>query len=180
MSDLSQLKLLAEYNQLMNQRLFAAASMLSEEDLKKDCHVFFHSVIGTLNHIMVGDIVWLKRFAEHPSSQASLAYMSTLEIPESLASILYPDMKRLNAEREKLDSVIVGWINSLLEGDLNVCIGFNNMAGEPFKKQYSSLIHHLFLHQTHHRGQVSVLMSQFGIDFGDTDIIEIIDECSLS
>ena len=51
------------------------------------------------------------------------------------------------------------------------------MNGQSFQKQYSSLINHLFLHQVHHRGQVTSLISQFGGDFGDTDLIEIIEEC---
>lgn len=88
MSELSQLVLFAEYNQLMNQRLFSAAEKLPDEDLKKDCSAFFKSIFGTLNHIMAADIVWLKRFAEHPSCQVSLSYIENLEKPESLGSIL--------------------------------------------------------------------------------------------
>ena len=178
MSELSQLTLFAEYNQLMNQRLFSAARELSVENVKKDCRAFFNSVFGTLNHIMVGDIVWLKRFSEHPSSQVSLSYIAHLESPQSPGSILFSDLDSLSIERERIDEIIIQWIKNLSEMDLNDCISYNNMAGDPFKKQYSSLINHLFLHQIHHRGQVTVLMSQFGIDFGETDIIEIVNECS--
>lgn len=177
MSELNQFSLLAEYNQLMNQRLFSAAKELTDENVKKDCRAFFGSVFGTLNHIMVGDIVWLKRFAEHPSSQVSLSYVVRLEKPQSLDQILFTDFDSLRIEREKIDEIIIQWLNSLSERDLNDCISYNNMAGDPFKKKYSSLINHLFLHQIHHRGQVTVLLSQFGIDFGETDIIEIINEC---
>jgi len=177
LSVLSQLVLLAEYNQLMNQRLFAAAAKLSDEDLKKDCSAFFKSVFGTLNHIMVGDIVWLKRFSEHPSSQASLSYIASLEKPHSLSSNLFADLESLGIERKRIDEILIQWLNGLSEVDIKECISYKNMAGQPFKKQYSSLINHLFLHQVHHRGQVTALMSQFGIDFGETDIIEIIDEC---
>ena len=175
---LNQLVLFAEYNQLMNQRLFFAAAKLSDEDLKKDCSAFFKSVFGTLNHIMVGDIVWLKRFSEHPSSQEPLSYIAGLEKPKSLSSILFTDLDSLSIERKRIDEILIQWLNGLSETDLNDCISYENMAGLPFKKQYSSLINHLFLHQVHHRGQVTALISQFGIDFGETDIIEIIEECS--
>jgi uncharacterized damage-inducible protein DinB len=30
---------------------------------------------------------------------------------------------------------------------------------------------HLFHHQTHHRGQITTLISQLGYDFGETDMI---------
>jgi len=61
---------------------------------------------------------------------------------------------------------------------MDECIFYLNMAGNAFSKPFLSLINHLFLHQVHHRGQVTTLLSQFGVDFGDTDLIEIIGECS--
>ncbi|MGB1010601.1 MAG: DinB family protein [Thiolinea sp.] len=54
-------------------------------------------------------------------------------------------------------------------------MAYHDTKGDPYEKPYGSLINHLFLHQIHHRGQVSTLLSQFGMDFGDTDIIEIIE-----
>lgn len=50
------------------------------------------------------------------------------------------------------------------------------MAGKSFNKPLDSLINYLFMHQVNHRGQVSTLLSQFGVDFGETDLIEIIDD----
>ena len=146
MSVLNQFILFAEYNGLMNQRLFSAAAQLSAENLGKDNKAFFKSVLGTLNHVMVGDIIWLKRFAEHPSSHAALSYISKLKKPESLGSILFSDLDSLTNEREKIDQIIVQWINCLSESDINECVSYKNMAGDSFKKPYSSLISHLFLH----------------------------------
>jgi uncharacterized damage-inducible protein DinB len=70
---LNQFRLFAAYNRLMNQRLYDAASQLSAEELKEDRGAFFTSVIGTLNHILVGDILWLKRFSQQPSSARALS-----------------------------------------------------------------------------------------------------------
>ena len=176
MSTLNQFHLFSEYNQLMNQRLYAAASQLSDADLNSDRGAFFKSVLGTLNHILVGDIIWLKRFTTHPSSTHILSYVSNLEKPQSLDSILYTDLEQLRNERVKIDNEIIQWTSSLSESDINDSITYNNMAGNKFKKSFSSLIGHLFLHQVHHRGQVTTLLSQSGIDFGDTDLIEIICE----
>ena len=161
----------------MNQRLYSAASNLSNEEFTQDSGVFFKSVLGTLNHIMVGDIVWLKRFSEHPSSKETLSYITNLEKPNSLNSILFSDFESLNKEREKIDQIISKWITQLSEADIKECISYKNMNGQSFRKQYSSLINHLFLHQVHHRGQATSLISQFGGDFGETDLIEIIEEC---
>lgn len=173
---LDQFQLFSKYNQLMNQRLYDAASQLSHDDLHKDRGAFFKSVIGTLNHIMVGDIVWLKRFSTHPSSVHGLSYIASLEKPKSLDTMLYSDLDQLRHEREKIDNVVIQWIKSLSEHDMQDSIPYENMAGIKFKKSFSSLISHLFLHQVHHRGQITTLLSQSGLDFGDTDLIEIINE----
>jgi uncharacterized damage-inducible protein DinB len=64
-------QLFAQYNQWMNEKLFAAAAQLTEDDLRQDKGTFFASVLGTLNHLMVGDILWLRRFATEPGNFAA-------------------------------------------------------------------------------------------------------------
>lgn len=58
--------LLASYNQWMNSKVYEATSQLTATDLAKDRGAFFGSILGTLNHIVVGDTIWLKRFAQTP------------------------------------------------------------------------------------------------------------------
>jgi uncharacterized damage-inducible protein DinB len=175
---LNELILLAEYNKLMNHRQYDAVATLAPDDLKKDVGAYFKSVLGTLNHIIVGDIIWLTRFSKHPSSNNALSYFSTFENPKSLNTLVYKDLDLLYEERKNIDRLIMQWLGGLNDVDLNSCLQYKNMAGKDFNKPLVSLINHLFLHQVHHRGQISTLLSQFGVDFGETDIIEIIDECS--
>lgn len=178
MSQLSEFLLLANYNQLMNQRQFEASLELSDKQLNQDCGAFFKSVLGTLNHILVGDIIWLKRFSDHPSSKTSLAYIIEIPKPTSLNSLLHTDFHMLWKERQKIDLILINWIEKLDKSSIEDCISYQNMAGETFSKSLSSLIQHLFLHQVHHRGQVTTLLSQFGVKFGETDLIEFIPDCS--
>jgi uncharacterized damage-inducible protein DinB len=133
-------------------------------------------LLGTLNHIVIGDIIWLKRFATHPSSNNALSYFTHINQPKSLDTILFEDFKQLEKERQKIDKIIINWIKSLQEEDLHTSLAYNSVKGLPFKKEFGSLINHFFLHQVHHRGQATVLLSQYGVNFGDTDIIEIIEE----
>ena len=179
MTTLSQFTLFAAYNQLMNQRIFTAAEQLTSAQLSLDRGAFFKSVLGTLNHILVGDIIWLKRFAAHASSGQALSNISGLAKPTSLDAMLFDDIYELKTERENIDNIIINWISQLTEADINECITCTSMAGKSFTKPYVSLISHLFLHQVHHRGQATTLLSQFGVDFGETDIIEIVQECDV-
>ena len=177
MPESNSILLLAEYNQLMNQRQFAAAALLPDADLYQDKGAFFKSVFGTLNHILVGDVVWLKRFATHFPNLNALSCVREWEWPSSLAALLHNDLEALKTERELVDQALVDWCRTLSDDNLKECVEYSNMAGMPFKKPLESLIHHLFLHQTHHRGQITTLLSQFGVEFGETDFVEIIDNC---
>ena len=176
---LEQFKLFAAYNRLMNERLYAAAGELSDDELRRDRGAFFKSVLGTLNHIMVGDIVWLQRFAGHPASAQVLAYVSGQPRPAELATILFDDLTRLGEERARLDGLILDWIDALSATDLEDDLTYANMSGKVCTQRYAGLISHLFLHQAHHRGQITTLLSQSGVDFGDTDLIEILREPSI-
>ena len=54
--------LLAAYNAWANERIYEAASRLSDDEYRADRGVFFKSLHGTLNHLLVADRIWLRRF----------------------------------------------------------------------------------------------------------------------
>lgn len=169
-------ELLAIYNQWMNSKVYEAAGQHSATDLAKDRGAFFGSVLGTLNHILVGDILWLKRFATHPSCLYSLREVADLQNPTSLDQVLFDDLGDLSEQRIWLDRQIINWTAQLSESDLDFVLSYHNIKGTPANKRYSSLMLHFFNHQTHHRGQVSTLLSQTGVDIGVTDLLAQIPE----
>ncbi|MBS8241340.1 damage-inducible protein DinB [Marinobacter lipolyticus] len=176
MSLKSQFELLAAYNQWMNSKIYEAAGNLSATDLAKDRGAFFGSILGTLNHILVGDTIWLKRFATHPSCFNSLRAVADLQSPTSLDQIIFDDLRSLTERRMWLDLQIIDWIAGLSESDLNFVLSYHNTKGIPANKRYSSLVLHFFNHQTHHRGQVSTLLTQACVDLGVTDLLAQIPE----
>lgn len=169
-------ELLSIYNQWMNSKIYESASSLSAIDLTQDRGVFFGSILGTLNHIVVGDTIWLKRFATHPSCVGSLQEVANLPNPTSLSQIVFEDIGRLSEHRVWLDRQITSWVAGLTEGDLDFVLSYHSTKGIPANKRYSSLVLHFFNHQTHHRGQVSALLSQAGADVGVTDLLTLIPE----
>ncbi|MFV2056393.1 MAG: DinB family protein [Thiohalomonadales bacterium] len=181
MSEKSQLILLAKYNRLMNERIIEASESLSIDSFNENKGAFFSSVVGTLNHILNGDILWLERFSAHSSAYVSLKPISGLKIPKELNAILFGDLVSFKEERSMLDRVIIEWCNELKEDDLKDSLQYTNFKGEAHSKRFGDLILHVFLHQIHHRGQITTLLSQESIDFGDTDLPEIVpDENSAS
>ena len=169
-------ELLSIYNQWMNSRIYESASSLSATDLTQDRGAFFGSILGTLNHIVVGDTIWLKRFAHHPSCVGSLQEVANLPNPTSLSQIVFGDIGSLFEHRTWLDRQIISWVAGLTQSDLDFVLSYHNTKGIPANKRYSSLVLHFFNHQAHHRGQVSALLSQAGADVGVTDLLALIPE----
>jgi uncharacterized damage-inducible protein DinB len=154
------LRAMARYNRWMNERLYDCCQKLSDPERKRDRGAFFHSIHGTLNHLLLGDRLWLSRFLARPFRSASLA------------DELYSDFAELRRERAKTDAEILEWVESLHEERLAGSLKFRSVVGNKdrsFPVWFAA--QQFFNHQTHHRGQLTTLLSQAGIDPGVTDLL---------
>ena len=176
MSLLSNLQLMSRYNQWMNQKVYQAAQELGEEKIKQDRGAFFGSLLGTLNHIYVADIIWLRRFAKHSKQYQSLQDLPELANYTELSQTVADDLKSLDELRQELDTVIINWCQELDSQDLEDNLQYTDTKGNLYNKNFGQLIHNLFNHQTHHRGQATTLISQEGLDVGVTDWLAILPE----
>lgn len=174
MSICSHVVLLASYNAWMNAKLYEAAEKLSPQELAVDRKAFFGSLLGTLNHIVVADTIWLKRFARHPANHVALDPIRQMPTPGSLNQVLFADLGALGQHRKRLDDIIQQWAASLTAEDLEHVLHYANMKGVVMQKRFSSLVFHFFNHQTHHRGQATTLLYQAGQDVGVTDMLAVI------
>jgi len=109
-------EMLAGYNDWANRRLYDAAAGLADADYRADHSAFFGSVHGTLNHLLVGDRVWMHRFTgEGPS-------------PTRLDEVLYDDFAGLRAAREAEDARIMAYVASLARSDLDGTIRYRTIS----------------------------------------------------
>jgi uncharacterized damage-inducible protein DinB len=153
-------KTMAAYNRWMNDRIYAACATLSDADRKRDAGAFFKSIHGTLNHILLGDRVWLGRFTGVPFPV------------RSLDQELYADFDELRAQRHRTDEDITTWVDSLSGGEFERQMSYVSTIN-PQQRTYPFwvVVVQFFNHQAHHRGQVTTLMMQNGVDPGVTDLI---------
>ena len=152
----------------------ATAAALTEDQLTQNSGAFFGSILGTLNHIAVGDILWLKRIASHFPTLASLASLQGIHAPTSLDQQLCPDFAALTNLRAAIDEVIINLCAELSQHELGAALEYTSTKGIKGKKLLTEVLLHFFNHQTHHRGQATTLFSQLGIDIGATDLILLI------
>ena len=91
--------LMAHYNQWMNGNLLQCAAKLSADELNKNMGAFFGSILGTLNHLLVADLIWLNRFATHPANFSSLIKgLKEFEKPSALDQVLCSKLSELESK----------------------------------------------------------------------------------
>ncbi len=139
---------LANYNTLANCRLYEACSQLPDTERKCIRPAFFKSIHGTLNHILVGDRIWLQRFGGGEIESTRLD------------AILYEDFDQLCTARLSEDQRIETFASGLTDELLTHTIEYRNNAGNIHSDPVDLLIAHFFNHQTHHRGQVHDMLTQ--------------------
>ncbi|MEO7323507.1 MAG: DinB family protein [Dokdonella sp.] len=169
-------EMMAAYNQWMNTRVYAASARLEEKDLHADKGAFFGSVFGTLDHLLVADTIWLKRFADHPASFRALDAMRPLPHPYSLTVPMHTRFDDLQKARFAMDDIIIALATEATDDAYAQTLTYANRAGEVFTNSYGELMQHVVNHQTHHRGQITTLLSQTGIDVGVTDLVAMVRE----
>lgn len=153
---------MARYNRWMNERLYDCCAGLSDAERKRDAGAFFRSIHGTLNHLLLADRIWMGRFTGRPFPA------------KSLDQELYADFDELRAERAATDAAITQWVDGLTEADLAGELAYTGMTNPaPRRCPLWFAVTHFFNHQTHHRGQLTTLLFQRGIDPGVTDLIAL-------
>jgi uncharacterized damage-inducible protein DinB len=145
---LARYRMFAGYNAWCNERLYEAAAQIPDIEYRANRGVYFGSLHGTLNHLLVGDRVWMRRFTAQG------------EVPPSLDATLYDDFPRLRAARQSEDQRIGNYIESLTESDLSEPIRYRTFVNpQDIEQILAPALDHFFNHQTHHRGQAHALVS---------------------
>ena len=162
MIGLDHARTMARYNRWMNRKLYECSAGLSDGERKRDRGAFFKSIHGTLNHLLVGDSVWMGRF------------VGPVFVPTSLAQELHADFGELRRAREAMDARILDWADALTQEKLAAELRYTSIVNPaPRVMPMALAVAHFFNHQTHHRGQATTLLMQRGIDPGVTDLMWI-------
>ena len=144
-------QMFAAYNRWANGVVYETAAELNEAELNRNAGAFFGSLIGTLNHILVADRIWLKRFTGEGSA------------PSKLDTVLHPDLAGLRAARDAEDERIVAWVDSLTEQNLAGRFTYLTVTDmRTVSQRLAPALAHFFNHQTHHRGQAHTILTGLG------------------
>jgi uncharacterized damage-inducible protein DinB len=173
-------KMMSAYNHRINEQLISCCLSLSSEQLAQETHSFFPSVIAYWNHILFGDLILLSRLASNNIGGLSVGRFCDLPTPKSPQDIYCKGFNDLVLLRRKVDALINDYCEKLTNEECEGFINYTSTEGQAISKVVADVTQHLFNHQTHHRGQLTCVLSQLGIDYGCMDLPMIVDEGSRS
>ena len=139
------------YHVWATHRMLEAVARVSDSDYRRDAGLFFKSIHGTLNHLLVAEhLLWYARFAKGASPV--LALDAEIE----------PDRERLSQALKggsaNWAQLIATWPAERFDSHLN----YQTSQGEPRSLPFAATLAHVFNHATHHRGQITAALTVLG------------------
>jgi uncharacterized damage-inducible protein DinB len=155
-------QMLARYNRIANERLFAKCAELDDAEYRKRRAGSFGSIHGLLNHILLGDRRWMGLFEGGERATPPLN------------QILYHDFSGLRIARVHEDARIESFFAGIEAAFWIQSFAYTNHQGKDYVEAAHVACGHLFNHQTHHRGQVHVMLSQTPVAPPSLDLHRIV------
>ena len=142
---------LARYNVWATRRLFEHVDALSDDEYRRDAGLFFKSVHGTLNHLLVAErLLWFPRFEQGVSNRIALDTEAE------------PERATLRARLIEATMLWGPWIDALDAARLAGRLDYVSTQGVPRSMPFDITLGHVFNHGTHHRGQITAAITAMG------------------
>ena len=154
---------LYEYNRWANAAIFAAASKLTPEQFTRDLRSSHHSVRDTLAHILAAEWIWLERW----NGTSPRALLDPAE---------FPTIDSIQTRLRAVETGCVEFIDGLTDESLAKPITYTNTKGEEWTYTLGQMLQHVANHSTYHRGQVTTMLRQLGLEARAVDYLVYVDE----
>ena len=166
MTLLEHFRMMATYNRLANEELYAACAKLSDEAYRKKRNGSFGSIHALLNHLLLSDRIWMARFEGGG------------ETTPPLDTILCESFAELHAARLTEDARIECFFDEMsaeaFDDFLGMKMRYINSRGAESVSIATLAVPHLFTHQTHHRAQVHVMLGEAGVQPPSLDLHRLV------
>ncbi|MEP5729742.1 MAG: DinB family protein [Sulfitobacter sp.] len=163
MIDASYVQLMSRFNMWQNNQLAESIDAMDDVSLRQDRGAFFGSILATLNHILLADILWLERLGNH--ADELLQRIRKIENATATGA-------QWRALRKDVDALILVWAESVDDNVLASEVDWSSrVLAQSFCHPYDICVMHFFNHQTHHRGQVHAMLTASGHAAPTTDIV---------
>ncbi|HEX6723009.1 MAG TPA: DinB family protein [Burkholderiaceae bacterium] len=153
--------MLARYHVWATDRLLDRhVAKLSDDEYRRDVGLFFKSVHGTLNHLLVAERgLWFERFVNGQSPKRKLNEEVHADRAELQASLK-------QAVRD-WQPAIESWDEARFDGAMQ----YTSTEGVTRSVPFAPTLTHVFNHATHHRGQITAALTALGQPAPELDLL---------
>lgn len=167
---------LARYNEKANREMYTTLALLTDKARKREAGSWFGSLHGILNHLIITDINWLKRYRAL-APESPVLKDPQLDPPHlSWDHDLHEDFAGLRGSRTMVDERIRAWFEEFPGSRYDEVFSYRDSAGNIRRARAGAAFEFLFLHQTHHRGQISQILDAAGLPNNFADNAAYLDE----
>ena len=151
---------LARHHLWATERVLNAVQNLSDADYRRDVGLFFHSIHGTLNHLLVVEHqLWWQRLTCGESPHVDLR--STVHEERALVDV---QMRSLSARWQS-------WVPNVSATHWSSALRYLNLRGDLIEVPVTTALTHVFQHAVHHRGQITAALTHLGAASPELDLI---------
>lgn len=156
---------LARYNLWATRRLLTTLAPVSDADYRRDLGLFFRSIHGTLNHLIVGEhLLWYRRFSEGLSPRVALD------------AEVEPDRSRVAERLLEGAARWEPWMAQIPASRWSGRLDYTTMRGSAASLPFTATLAHVFNHGTHHRGQITAALTALGHPAPELDLVYMLQE----
>ncbi|TNE46655.1 MAG: DUF664 domain-containing protein [Deltaproteobacteria bacterium] len=153
------LLMMARYHHWATTTLGEHVQRVSDADYRQACGLFFTSIHGTLNHLLVAERIWWGRFRQQPY------------VVDGLDAEVEEERKNLADAVQKQASMWETLMEELSLEELEAEFSYHNTRNEPMSAVRGPILAHVFNHGTHHRGQIGAALTSLGYDAPEIDLL---------
>jgi uncharacterized damage-inducible protein DinB len=165
-------RLFAAYNEHANREMNRHISQLDRTGWEREFGGYYKSIRALCSHIYLGDFAWLKRFGH----LRQFRYLGDPVFAEQFdwSDVLFPAIDEYLAKRTAMDALFTSFSEELRQEDLDLTLHYKNWKKEDQSRNAGGTILHVFNHQTHHRGMISLYLDMLGKENDFSNLISVV------
>ena len=141
---------LSRYHVWADRRVLESLGPISDVDYHADQGLFFRSIHRTLNHLLLVDLLWHGRLTGKPFAVSGLDQE------------LVKERDRLAEEMMHQAGVLRDLVAGLDESRIGAVNAYLDTEGRRRESPLALQLAHTFNHATHHRGQITAVITRLG------------------
>jgi uncharacterized damage-inducible protein DinB len=158
MVDLGNIRLSARYRMWADRNTFDAIAALPAGEASKERPTHFKTMIGTLNHIYLVDLIWQAHLEgrDHGFKSREL--------------VLHETLPALRRAQQSVNQWYIDWSERQSARSLDELVPFRFISGESGAMTGGEILHHVVNHATYHRGWIAEMFFQVPARCPATDL----------